>query len=161
MQAYQIRVLFQSQRLFYNVPSLGNIDIGILLYCFLENVCIITETVSFGTQVADVYPLFRSRKHRGVTGIQRSNALNRFCFCPAHYLRSVFQTVGIKTESETGYPVCFFFTGYLLVCKALQRKHRNVFTLNISKVDLCCCISCICQNNPGAVYILENAIFHK
>ena len=31
----------------------------------------------------------------------------------------------------------------------------------VSKVDLCCCIYCICQNNPGVVYIFENAIFHK
>ena len=69
MQTYQIGVLFQGQRFFYHIPALRDVDVGILFYCFLENVRIIAETVSFGTQVAYVDPLFRRWERGSVTGI--------------------------------------------------------------------------------------------
>ena len=49
VQAYQIGVLLQNQRLFHHIPALWDVDVGILFHRLQEDLCVIAETVSFGT----------------------------------------------------------------------------------------------------------------
>ena len=82
-------------------------------------------------------------------------------FGKPHYLGSIFQVVGIESECKAGYLVGLSFARYLFVYGTFLGKLGNVLALNIFKIDLCCCISCICQYDSCLFHILEDAIFHE